>query len=144
MLQFDSGARHSSEVIRHGAFKPRSRWSSGFRFCGAVVIVVVTMLAVASSTARAQGPSPTSWITGTATLGAWSNAANWDIGVPTSGQNAIITNSGATISLGSGAVASTLFVQGPVGGESSLSNGDLTLSDQLWIDVAAPGTILRL
>jgi hypothetical protein len=125
---------------KRSIFLPRT---SSFSARGVAALAVFVLASVAIAPAHAQTPS-TQWISGTATLGAWSNAANWDNGVPNSGKNAIITSSGATISLGSGAAANSLFVQGPVGGESQLSAGDLTLADQLWIDVAAPGTILRL
>jgi hypothetical protein len=108
-----------------------------------VFALALLMTASAPPVANAQTPS-TQWTSGTA--GAWSNAANWDNGVPGSGTNAIITSNGAIITLGSGAAANTLFVQGPEGGESQLSAGDLTLADQLWINVATGttgGTILR-
>ena len=107
-----------------------------------VFALALLMAASAHPTANAQ---PTQWISGTA--GTWSNAANWDNGVPGAGTNAIITSNGAIITLGSGAAANTLYVQGPEGGESQLSAGDLTLADQLWINVATGttgGTILRL
>jgi len=68
--------------------------------------------------------------------------------VPGTGTAAFITSSGATISLGPAAVADTLFVEGPIGGESLLSSGTLSLTSragsQLFINVDAPGTILRL
>jgi hypothetical protein len=110
-----------------------------------VFALALLMAASAHPTANAQPTPSTQWISGTA--GTWSNAANWDNGVPGSGTNAIITSNGAIITLGSGAAANTLFVQGPEGGESQLSAGDLTLADQLWINVATGttgGTILRL
>ena len=127
-------------------FPPRSTFlpsASRLAVHGVAMLAAVVLASVTVASAHAQTPS-TQWITGTATLGAWSNAANWDNGVPNAGTNAIITGSGANISLGTGAAATSLFVQGPAGGESQLSAGDLTLSDQLWIDVAVPGTILRL
>lgn len=108
--------------------------------CSLVFLMAASVLPIANG----QTPS-TQWTSGTA--GAWSNAANWDNGVPGSGTNAIITSNGAIITLGSGAAANTLFVEGPDGGESELHNGDLTLADQLWINVATGttgGTILRL
>ncbi len=86
---------------------------------------------------RAQADSPTTqWISGTATSNSWGVAGNWDNGVPNSTTNAYTTSSGANILLGTGAQANTLFVQGPEGGESQLSAGDLTLADQLWINIA--------
>ncbi len=111
------------------------------------VLAVIAAALVTITPVHAQTPS-TQWITGTATLGSWSDSANWDNGVPSAGTTAFITSSGATISLGATAVADTLFVEGPIGGESVLSSGTLSLTNraesQLWIDVAAPGTILRL
>jgi fibronectin-binding autotransporter adhesin len=117
--------RRTHDVAYHGVF------AAGLLF------------AAVASIANAQTPSR-QWISGTA--GLWTNAANWDNGVPGSGTNAIITSSGATITLGTGAAANTLFVEGPEGGESELNGGDLTLADQLWINVASGtgGTILRL
>lgn len=97
---------------------------------------------------RAQADSPTTqWTSGTATSNSWSVAGNWDNGVPDSTTNAYTSSAGANILLGTGAQAKTLFVDGPISGQSQLSAGDLTLSDQLWINIAtgtAEGTAVPL
>ena len=93
-------------------------------------------LVIAGSAAQA---ADTYWQSGT-TPGAWSTAGNWSSGVPDSTTNALTTSSGADIALGSGAQAKSFFVEGPSGGQSQLSSGTLTLSDQLWINVATGTT----
>ena len=66
----------------------------------------------------------------------WSGSSNWSNGVPDATTNALTTANGANIILGSAAQAKTFFVEGPVGGESTLTSGTLTLADQLWINIA--------
>ena len=131
-------------------FTPPQAAASGLRFWlrrlvrSAAPLAVAASLAVAGSAARADDSY---WNSGTAAGNFWSTGTNWSNGVPTSATNALTTSSGASIILGSNAQAKTLFVEGPLGGESQLTAGDLTLSDQLWINVdtgTAGGTILRL
>ena len=131
-------------------FTPPQASASGLRFwlrrClrSAAPLAVAASLVVAGSAARADDSY---WNSGTAAGNFWSTGTNWSNGVPTSTTNALTTSSGASIILGSGAQAKTLYVEGPLGGESQLTAGDLTLSDQLWINVdtgTAGGTILRL
>ena len=131
-------------------FTPPQASASGLRFwlrrClrSAAPLAVAASLVVAGSAARADDSY---WNSGTAAGNFWSTGTNWSNGVPTSTTNALTTSSGASIILGSNAQAKTLFVEGPLGGESQLTAGDLTLSDQLWINVdtgTAGGTILRL
>jgi hypothetical protein len=98
-------------------------------------------------TGTAASAADTYWLSGTSSALSWSGTGNWSNGVPDATTNAFTTADGANILLGSGAQAKTLFVEGPIGGESQLSAGDLTLADQLWINVASGtpgGTILRL
>ena len=103
---------------------------------GLAVVTVAAGLLVAGNAARA---ADTIWTSGT-TPGAWSAAGNWSNGVPDSTTNAYTDTAGANIILGAGAQAKTFFVQGPIGGESTLTSGSLTLSDQLWINIAS-GTL---
>jgi hypothetical protein len=102
----------------------------------AVLIAAVSLLA----TATASRAADTFWQSGTSSALSWSGTGNWSNGVPDATTNAFTTASGANILLGSGAQAKTLFVEGPTGGESQLSAGDLTLADQLWINVASGTT----
>lgn len=113
---------------------------TGRRF--AVLFLGLAVLLGSAAPARA---ADTVW-TGTA-AGSWGNAGNWSSGVPNASMSASTGGAGADILLGASAQATTLFVDGPVGGESQLSSGTLTLSNQLWINVAsgtADPTILRL
>ena len=131
-------------------FTPPQASASGLRFWlrrlvrSAAPLAVAESLFAAGSAAQADDSY---WNSGTAAGNFWSTGTNWSNGVPTSTTNALTTSSGASIILGSGAQAKTLYVEGPLGGESQLTAGDLTLSDQLWINVdtgTAGGTILRL
>jgi hypothetical protein len=113
---------------RRQAFAHRSAFALALLMAGGPAFVVAP---------RAQADSPTTqWTSGTATSNSWSVAGNWDNGVPDSTTNAYTTAAGANILLGAGAQAKTLFVDGPVGGESTLTSGTLTLADQLWINIA--------
>jgi hypothetical protein len=62
----------------------------------------------------------------------WSNASNWDSGVPTSSDHAILSDPAANtvITLPGAAVAGQLIVTGTSYG---LTSGTLTLSDQLYL-----------
>jgi len=100
-------------------------------------LAVAASVVVAGAASRADDSY---WNSGTAAGNFWSTGTNWSNGVPTSTTNALTTSSGASIILGSGAQAKTLFVDGPLGGESTLSAGNLTLSDQLWINIASGTT----
>jgi hypothetical protein len=91
-------------------------------------------------TGTAASAADTYWLSGTSSALSWSGTGNWSNGVPDATTNAFTTADGANILLGSGAQAKTLFVEGPIGGESQLSAGDLTLADQLWINVASGTT----
>jgi hypothetical protein len=91
-------------------------------------------------TGTAASAADTYWVSGTSSALSWSGTGNWSNGVPDATTNAFTTADGANILLGSGAQAKTLFVEGPTGGESQLSAGDLTLADQLWINVATGTT----
>ena len=92
------------------------------------------------ATGTAARAADTFWQSGTSSALSWSGTGNWSNGVPDATTNAFTTAGGANILLGSGAQAKTLFVEGPTGGESQLSAGDLTLADQLWINVATGTT----
>jgi len=117
---------------RRQAFAHRAVFALALLMAGGPVFVVAP---------RAQADSPTTqWTSGTATSNSWSVAGNWDNGVPNSTTNAYTTSNGANILLGAGAQAKTLFVDGPIGGESTLTSGTLTLADQLWINVASGTT----
>ena len=124
-------------------FTPPQASASGIRFwlrrClrSVAPLAVAASLVVAGSAARADDSY---WNSGTAAGNFWSTGTNWSNGVPTSTTNALTTSSGASIILGSGAQAKTLYVEGPLGGESQLTAGDLTLSDQLWINVTSGTT----
>ncbi len=124
---------------RRQAFVHRSAFALALLTAGGPAFVVAP---------RAQADSPTTqWTSGTATSNSWSVAGNWDNGVPDSTTNAYTTSNGANILLGANAQAKTLFVDGPIGGESTLTSGTLTLADQLWINVAtgtAEGTAVPL
>jgi hypothetical protein len=124
---------------RRQAFAHRSGFALALLMAGGPAFVVAP---------RAQADSPTTqWTSGTATSNSWSVAGNWDNGVPDSTTNAYTSSAGANILLGTGAQAKTLFVDGPISGQSQLSAGDLTLSDQLWINIAtgtAEGTAVPL
>ena len=100
-------------------------------------LTVAASLVVAGAASRADDSY---WNSGTAAGNFWNTGTNWSNGVPTSTTNALTTSSGASIILGSGAQAKTLYVEGPLGGESTLTAGDLTLSDQLWINVTSGTT----
>ena len=99
------------------------------------------------ATGKAARAADAYWTSGTSSPLSWSGTGNWSTGVvPNSATNALTTADGANILLGTGAQAKSLFVDGPIGGESTLSAGDLTLADQLWINVSSGsgGTVLRL
>ena len=118
-------------------------------FAPACVAALALLAAAASllATGTAARAADTYWLSGTTSALSWSGSNNWSSGVPDATTNAFTTADGANILLGTGAQANTLFVDGPEGGESQLSAGDLTLADQLWINVATGttgGTILRL
>lgn len=106
------------------------------RIRGLAAIAAAAGLLAAGTAARA---ADTLWQTGT-TPGQWSNAANWSNGVPNSTTNAYTGGSGASIILGAGAQAKTLFIEGPLGGQSTLTSGTLTLSDQLWMNITSGST----
>ena len=102
----------------------------------ALLIAAASLLAT-GATARA---ADTYWQSGTSSALSWSGSSNWSNGVPDATTNALTTAAGANILLGSAAQAKTFFVEGPVGGESTLTSGTLTLADQLWINVATGTT----
>ncbi len=84
--------------------------------------------------ATAASAADTGW-TGTVS-GVWENAANWDAGVPTSTDNAILpdpTATTSTITLPAAAVANQLIVGGS---GYTVTAGTLTLSDNLYVDSA--------
>jgi len=112
-------------------------------FSFALLLAAASLLAT-GTVARA---ADTYWLSGTTSALSWSGSSNWSNGVPDATTNALTTADGANILLGTGAQAKSFFVDGPEGGESQLSGGDLTLANQLWINVATGttgGTILRL
>ncbi len=118
-------------------------------FARACAVALALLVAAASllATGTAARAADTYWLSGTTSALSWSGSNNWSNGVPDSTTNALTTADGANIILGVGAQAKSFFVDGPEGGESQLSAGDLTLADQLWINVATGttgGTILRL
>ena len=118
-------------------------------FARACAVALALLIAAASllATGTAARAADTYWLSGTTSALSWSGSSNWSNGVPDSTMNALTTADGANILLGVGAQAKSFFVDGPEGGESQLSAGDLTLADQLWINVATGttgGTILRL
>ena len=102
----------------------------------ALLIAAASLLATGTS-ARA---ADTYWQSGTSSALSWSGSSNWSNGVPDATTNALTTAAGANILLGSAAQAKTFFVDGPVGGESTLTSGTLTLADQLWINIASGTT----
>ena len=102
----------------------------------ALLIAAASLLATGTS-ARA---ADTYWQSGTSSALSWSGSSNWSNGVPDATTNALTTANGANILLGSAAQAKTFFVDGPVGGESTLTSGTLTLADQLWINIASGTT----
>jgi hypothetical protein len=121
----------------------RLAFARAFVFSLALLIAGVGLF----SNGTAARAADTYWLSGTTSALSWSGSSNWSNGVPDATTNAFTTADGANILLGSGAQAKTFFVEGPEGGESQLSSGDLTLADQLWINVATGttgGTILRL
>ena len=101
------------------------------------LLIAAASLFVTGATARA---ADTYWQSGTSSALSWSGSSNWSNGVPDATTNALTTATGANILLGSAAQAKTFFVDGPVGGESTLTSGTLTLADQLWINVATGTT----
>jgi fibronectin-binding autotransporter adhesin len=120
-------------------FASRSSYASAPAFGllrGIAAIAVAAGFLAAGTAARA---ADTLWQTGT-TPGQWSTAGNWSNGVPNSTTDAYTGGSGASIILGAGAQAKTFFVEGPIGGESTLTSGTLTLADQLWINIASGST----
>lgn len=104
------------------------------------VSLTTTALVLGGGLVNAWGPPPplewTQWISNSGT--AWSDSANWEANdasnvVPSSTLNAILPDPppGVTaITLGAGAQAKTLFVDG-LG--YTVQAGDLTLAEQLWI-----------
>jgi len=91
----------------------------------------------AASAGTAAPAADSYWQSGTTPGSTWSNGANWSNGVPGSTTNALTGTAGMDAILGAGAQAKTLYIQGPIGGQSTLSSGTLTLSDQLWINIAS-------
>ena len=111
-------------------------------FTRACVAALALLIAAASfvATGTAARAADTYWQSGTSSALSWSGSSNWSNGVPDATTNALTTATGANILLGSAAQAKTFFVDGPVGGESTLTSGTLTLADQLWINVATGTT----
>ena len=106
--------------------------------CSLALLMTAASLFATSTSARA---ADAYWLSGTSTALSWSGTGNWSTGVvPDATTNALTTADGANILLGTGAQAKSFFVEGPIGGESQLSAGDLTLADQLWINVASGTT----
>ena len=142
-----SGATSIIVVLVHGVGSMnRFRRPAFTRAC---VAALALLIAAASfvATGTAARAADTYWQSGTSSALSWSGSSNWSNGVPDATTNALTTATGANILLGSAAQAKTFFVDGPVGGESTLTSGTLTLADQLWINVdtgTAGGTILRL
>ena len=101
------------------------------------LLIAAASLFVTGATARA---ADTYWQSGTSSALSWSGSSNWSNGVPDATTNALTTAAGANILLGSAAQAKSFFVEGPVGGESTLTSGTLTLADQLWINIASGTT----
>jgi hypothetical protein len=118
------------------------------RACVAALALLITAASLFVTGTAAHADDPISyWTSGTSSALSWSGSSNWSNGVPDATTNASTTADGANILLGTGAQANTFFVEGPIGGESQLGAGDLTLADQLWINVdtgTTGGTILRL
>jgi hypothetical protein len=102
-------------------------------FSFALLLAAASLLAT-GTVARA---ADTYWLSGTTSALSWSGSSNWSNGVPDATTNALTTADGANILLGAGAQAKTLFVDGPIGGQSTLTSGTLTLADQLWINIAS-------
>ena len=111
-----------------------------FAYRAGVALAVLTAGTSLLVTGTAASAADTYWLSGTSSALSWSGSSNWSNGVPDSTTNALTTSDGANILLGTGAQAKTLFVEGPIGGESTLSAGDLTLADQLWINIASGTT----
>jgi hypothetical protein len=111
-----------------------------FAHRSAFALALLTAAVSHLATGTAARAADTFWQSGTSSALSWSGTGNWSNGVPDATTNAFTTAGGANILLGSGAQAKTLFVEGPTGGESQLSAGDLTLADQLWINVATGTT----
>jgi len=103
---------------------------------GIAAIALAVGLLLAGGAARA---ADTYWLPGTS-ASQWSTAGNWSNGVPGSTTNALTGTAGMDAILGAGAQAKTLYIQGPIGGQSTLSSGTLTLSDQLWINITSGST----
>ena len=118
-----------------------------FAYAGIFALALLIAAASLMATGTVARAADTNWLSGTSSALSWSGSSNWSNGVPDATTNAFTTADGANILLGTGAQANTFFVDGPEGGESQLSAGDLTLANQLWINVATGttgGTILRL
>ena len=90
---------------------------------------------------------------GSTGAGDWGTAGNWDSGVPTVTDNAILPDplSGSgnyVITLGTNAVAKSLFVQGgdvlATPPAYQFETGTLTLADQLWINSSTVDTFLSI
>jgi len=56
--------------------RARARVRGCKNFLRGLAPLVVVVLAVVAAPAHGQGPTSTSWITGTATLGSWGDSAN--------------------------------------------------------------------
>jgi T5SS/PEP-CTERM-associated repeat protein len=104
------------------------------------VVALALALAIAGTALPAARATPLSTWTG-ATSVTWSDASNWDNGAPDATIDAALPNplpaaENNAITLGTGALAHALFVQGGdyANGLYTIQSGDLTLSDQLWID----------
>ena len=123
----------------------RSRF---FRRPSTHVAATALALAIAGTALPAARATPLSTWTG-ATWVSWSDASNWDNGVPDATIDAALPNplpaaGNNAITLGTGALAHTLFVQGGdyINGLYAIQSGDLTLSDQLWIDKSSAALCL--
>ena len=110
--------------------------SQAFARVGVFSFALLIAAASFVATGTAARAADTYWQSGTSSALSWSGSSNWSNGVPDATTNALTTANGANIILGSAAQAKTFFVEGPVGGESTLTSGTLTLADQLWINVA--------
>ena len=111
-------------------------------FARACVAALALLIAAASllATGTSARAADTYWQSGTSSALSWSGSSNWSSGVPDATTNALTTAAGANILLGTNAQANSFFVDGPVGGESTLTSGTLTLANQLWINVATGTT----
>jgi len=103
-------------------------WGSNF---ARVLFAGVALVIILASQGNSALAATDTWNSSIA--GSWFTAGNWSVGVPTSGDDAIITNTSAIVEGATGATANSLTVQGGNVTVGSISGGSLTVGGEIAV-----------